>query len=556
VNLLTEPWLPIERASGRLDWIAPHQITETEDPPQRLAATRPDFNGSLMQFLIGLVQTTTAVDSNRAWERAFEAPPTSDQLQAQFATVASAFEFDGDGARFMQDRTLSGDEGEEKPVSALLIEAPGAQSIERNVDHFIKRGEVERICPACAAAALFTLHTNAPSGGAGHRTSLRGGGPLTTLVIHTPSESSDTEEPALWRDVWLNVRPRRQWLNDSGEPSLTEPKRTFPWLAAIEALQPGEETQPVHAHPAQVFWAMPRRIRLDFANPQAGRCDLCGGVSERLLSQYRTKNYGMNYKGAWRHPLSPYYRLKPGEPALPLHPQPGGLGYRHWLAWVLGSSDGKKNIEPAAVVSRFLGDIHENGLYRLWAFGFDMDNMKARCWYESTLPLYTLSAPDDPQALACRQSKLQSGLGQMVAAAELTVYFARSAVRSAWFGEIESKGDMSFIDAAFWSGTESAFYHGLQQWLALVQVDAESTDAEIRIKTEWLDVLRSTARTLFGDHAESGQIGAGNPQRVAEAYRQLTRNLLGPKLLDTLGLQPPDKPKGKTVRKKQQEQKA
>ncbi len=145
MNLLTEAWLPVARASGRLDRIAPHQITEADDPPQRLAAVRPDFNGGLMQFLIGLVQTTTAVDSNSAWERAFEAPPTPDQLQAQFATVASAFEFDGDGARFMQDRTLSGDEGEEKPVSALLIEAPGAQSIERNVDHFIKRGEVERI---------------------------------------------------------------------------------------------------------------------------------------------------------------------------------------------------------------------------------------------------------------------------------------------------------------------------------------------------------------------------------------------------------------------------
>jgi len=555
MNLLTELWLPVERASGRLDWIAPHQITETDDPPQRLAAVRPDFNGSLMQFLIGLVQTTTNVDSNGAWERAFDAPPSPEQLKAQFASVASAFEFDGEGARFMQDLTLSGDQGEEKPVSALLIEAPGAQSIERNVDHFVKRGEVERICPVCAAAALFTLHTNAPSGGAGHRTSLRGGGPLTTLVIHTASESGNVVEPALWRDVWLNVRPRRQWLNDSGEPSLTEPCRTFPWLASVDALQPGEETQPVHAHPAQMFWAMPRRIRLDFTTLAIGTCDLCGRISEQLLTQYHTKNYGMNYKGSWRHPLSPYYRLKPGEPALPLHPQPGGLGYRHWLAWVLGSSDGKKNVEPAAVVSRFLGDIHENGQYRLWAFGFDMDNMKARCWYESTLPLYTLPHTDDPHAHAQRQSKLQSGVGQMVAAAELTVYFARSGIRSAWFGDVESKGDISFIDAAFWSGTESAFYRGLQQWMQLVQADAESTDAEVRIKTEWLAELRNTAKALFGDHAESGQIGAGNPQRIAAAFRQLIGNLHGPKLLGTLGLQPAETPKGKTVRKKSLEPK-
>ena len=29
--------------------------------------------------------------------------------------------------------------------------------------------------------------------------------------------------------------------------------------------------------------------------------------------------------------------------------------------------------------------------FRLYAFGYDMDNMKARCWYETIFPLYTIS---------------------------------------------------------------------------------------------------------------------------------------------------------------------
>lgn len=540
MNLLTEEWLPIQRRSGIYDWIAPHQITESDDPPLRLAASRPDFNGSLMQFLIGLLQTTTAISSNTAWDRAFDEPPPPDRLRVQFASIETAFKFDGDGARFMQDLTLSNDEGEEKAIAALLIEAPGAQSIEKNVDHFVKRGEADVMCPHCAVAALFTLQTNAPSGGAGHRTSLRGGGPLTTLVIYTLEPAPDASEPSLWRDLWLNVRTRPAFLNDSGDAALAPLPKTFPWLADIKTLQTGEETQPVHAHPAQMFWAMPRRIRLDFSIPRSGTCAICGRASEQLLSRYRTRNYGMNYKGAWRHPLSPYYQLKPGEPALPLHPQPGGLGYRHWLAWVLGSADGKKAVQAATVVTRFLTDVRDGrqrGQYRLWAFGFDMDNMKARCWYESTLPLYTLAANTGSETGSNRMlERLQGGVGQLVSAAEQTLFYSRSAIRNAWFGDIESKGDMSFVDAAFWSGTEGAFYQLLRQWVALAQLDGEIIDVSQQLSEAWLTSMKKAAFELFGEHAESGQMGAVDPRRVAEAHQQLRKNLNGPKLYALLGL--------------------
>lgn len=549
MNLLTASWLPIERRSGVHDWIAPHQITETDDPPVRLGAARPDFNGSLMQFLIGLLQVTTEINSNTAWDRAFDQAPTPEQLEAQFASIAAVFEFDGDGVRFMQDPTLTADEGEEKAIAALLIEAPGAQSIERNVDLFVKRGEADAMCPHCAAAALFTLQTNAPSGGAGHRTSLRGGGPLTTLVLYTPESSSNAPQPSLWRDLWLNVRLRSAFLADSGNAALSEARHSFSWLAPIEVLQTGMETQPVHAHPAQMFWAMPRRIRLDFSNPQTGSCAVCGRASEQLLTRYRTKNYGMNYKGAWRHPLSPYYQQKPGDPLLPLHPQPGGLGYRHWLAWVLGTSDGKKSVQPATVVGRFLSDVrdeHQRGQYRLWAFGFDMDNMKARCWYESTLPLYTLAADASEEADLRRSlERLQDGVTSMVGAAEQTLFYARSAIRGAWFGEIESKGDMSFVDAAFWSSTEGAFYRLLRQWVALAQVDGDIIEAGQRLSEAWLAVMKKAAFELFGQHAESGQVGAADPQKIAEAYRQLGRNLNGPKLYALLGLPTTEKDVGK-----------
>ena len=52
MNLLEEKWLPVRRSTGQVDWIAPHQITEPNIVA--FAANRADFNGALVQMMIGL----------------------------------------------------------------------------------------------------------------------------------------------------------------------------------------------------------------------------------------------------------------------------------------------------------------------------------------------------------------------------------------------------------------------------------------------------------------------------------------------------------------------
>jgi CRISPR system Cascade subunit CasA len=63
------------------------------------------------------------------------------------------------------------------------------------------------------------------------------------------------------------------------------------------------------------------------------------------------------------------------------------------IGWggVENSTDGNTKRLPATVVEQFRSVVREDG--RLWAFGYDMENMKARCWYESTMPL--IHAEDD-----------------------------------------------------------------------------------------------------------------------------------------------------------------
>ena len=524
MNLLNDPWMPVRLRNGEREWISPARLAD----PDVVAfdADRADFNGALAQFAIGLLQSATPVNSATDWRTFFKVPPTIPTLNAWFAPIQHAFEFDGDGARFMQDRSLQ--TGEFCDISGLLIDAPGANTVKNNGDHFVKRSHVEAVCTGCAALALLTLQINAPSGGAGHRTGLRGGGPLTTLVCLTASDDS-----SLWHGLWLNVRERDSFLALSGDATTVGAHLRFPWLADGAAVQSLEgEIFPAQVHPDHVYWAMPRRIRLDFEHGSEGPCDLCARPTTNRVQRYATRNYGLNYKGAWEHPLSPYYESKEGW--LPLHPQPGGLGYRQWLAWVVGAGvDAKRPRKRARVVAHALEQRGSQlgASLSLWAFGYDMDNMKARCWYESRIPLYGLA--DCTKDL---QRVVEVEVGQYLTAAELAVFFLRTGVKNAWFG-VDARGDFSHIDASFWSATESAFYRQLEKRIGAAR-DAQDFDRFVAAE-QWLTLLKQAVMKLFDEvFVGAGAIERQHPRRAADARRKLLDGLYGNKLRESLGLPP------------------
>jgi len=531
-NLITDNWLPVRRASGAKEMIAPWQITDQHDtdPIVALAAPRADFNGALMQFLIGLLQTAappTKAD-NDDWLDWLEQAPAPEVLQEKFERIHHAFNLNGAGPRFIQD--FDELEGDTKPIDALLIEAPGANTLRNNADHFIKRGGVEALCPACAASALFTLQTNAPGGGAGHRTSLRGGGPLTTLAIIDSRDSAGLPE-TLWRNIWLNVLRERdvESLSDGSD------KRTdadiFPWLAPTRTSDihhGGRDTYPGDVNPLQMYWAMPRRIRLDWDNTHEGECDICGEESNQLVSQYVTQNYGVNYNGPWKHPLSPHSLDKNDNTPIPQHPQPGGMSYRHWLRFVAGEDLS----EAARVISAFNKRNLEGMLQlRLWAFGYDMDNMKARCWYETTYPLYLL----DERVRAAFIGRAQS----LISAAIEVSKFVRSTVKEAWFKRPgDAKGDTSFLIEAFFQHTENTFFDNLHR----LRDELASGGNGIAVLNAWHGELKKAAMDLFDYWAARGDVSVVNPRRIAMAHKKLN-NLLHGKKLKQLLLMPDKKEK-------------
>jgi CRISPR system Cascade subunit CasA len=514
MNLLKDHWLPVIRQNGQLDTIAPWQIAESVNPVIEINAPRPDFQGALYQFLIGLLQTGFAPDDEDQWLENWQQAPAPEDLKKSFEKLAFAFELDNtNGPAFLQDFELP--DGELKSISTLLIESPGGKTLKDNLDHFIKRDRANQLCSSCTATALFTLHANAPSGGVGHRVGLRGGGPLTTLIV--PKDTDAT----LWQKLWLNV------LNQEELESAEKiDAQVMPWLGKTRVSNKGQITAPSDVHLLHAYWGMPRRMRLT-EKCQDAVCDLCGQHADVLFREFRTKNYGTNYEGAWLHPLTPYrFDLKKVNPPLSLKGQQGGLSYRHWLGLTLQDHD---NGDTASQIVQFYNavrgrSLNDDGHASLWCFGYDMDNMKARCWYESRFPVYYLSKG--------QRINLTDWAGEFVNASKDVVKILRSQVKAAWFRRPEDvKGDMSQIDTQFWQTTEADFFLLLEQ-LAKLPEDTRIAPAEIY--SNWFKTLERKVFSVFDNVTLTANPEELDLKRIVNARKDLLKKFYGSKPIKNL----------------------
>jgi len=515
VNLIEDAWLPVLREDGP-DKIAPWQIVETTNPVLEITAQRPDFQGALYQFLIGLLQTCFAPEDHDEWLEYWEDMPPVEELKNRFEKVSSAFELErADGPAFLQDLDLKA--GEEKPIAGLLIESPGGKTIKDNLDHFVKGGVVKKACFSCAATALFTLQTNAPSGGVGHRVGLRGGGPLTTLVL-------PGDEATLWKRLWLNVLDGG-WFEEANGGVKAD---VFPWMGPTRVSdKSGKNTTPEDVAPLQMYWGMPRRIRMDLVTGEEERCDLCGDPAISFAEHYRTQNYGTNYEGAWVHPLTPYrFDPKKEKPPLSLKGQQGGLGYRHWSGVTMtdqASGDCSAKVVRAYMEERVHSLLGEAPA-RLWCFGYDMDNMKARCWYEHEMPLFKLDAT--------QRDNLLQWVKELVAAATDVSGLLRSQLKEAWFKRTKDvKGDMNAVVTEFWQQSEKDFYDLLKR---LSDLPGEQRRAPPEIYAFWEQTIRNLALDLFDSWALEFQAEDTDMKRIIGARKELEKNLRTSKVMKNL----------------------
>lgn len=357
LNLISDPWLPVRCADGSRRIIAPWQMAEPgiESPDW----PRPDLNIACLEMLIGLVYLADPPKDIEDWDD--RKKTDSARLREKLARFAHAFNLLGEGPRFLQD--LEPLQGEPNAPDMLFIDSAGANTARNNADLMVHRDRYPVLDLPLAAMALYTFQAFAPSGGAGNRTSMRGGGPLVTLA--DPGRG-------LWALVWANV--------PYGRPAAPE---SLPWMRATRASDKGLETDPPEnaLFGPEAFFGMPRRLRL------VAEASGVTGVIQRP--------YGTNY-ARWKHPLSPYYRMKPGTEWLPKHPRAGRFGYRNWLGII--AREAGNDLAELSLALRDWGQRRGGG--SVIVAGWAMDNMKPRDFTLSAEPFLDLAPEVEDRLVA------------------------------------------------------------------------------------------------------------------------------------------------------------
>ncbi|WP_076649821.1 type I-E CRISPR-associated protein Cse1/CasA [Pontibaca methylaminivorans] len=483
LNLITDPWIPVLRSDDGPRIIRSDQIAEPgvmfPDWP------RADLNIACLELLIGLVFLADPPANAQDWRIR---KPDAQRLRKRLARLAPAFNLMGDGPRFLQD--FDPLEGEPNPPDMLFIDSAGGNTARNNADLMVRRGRYPVLDPALAAMALYTLQAHAPSGGAGNRTSMRGGGPMVTLV--------DPGRGNLWDLVWANV--------PDGRPAGPE---VLPWMRPTRTSEAkGAEVYPDTAHPAEAFFGMPRRLRL---------------VGEETIRGVTQKPYGVNYAG-WQHPLTPYYRQKAGAELLPLHPRAGAFGYRNWLGVVMDMPGDEADLRRRA---QALDSYEQRVLLRdragasVIVAGWAMDNMKPRDFIWSRQPLLPIDTGAGLTLIAMIQSAETFGL----------------ALRGALKVVAGEGSALEALREEFFTATQAEFEAGLGRLLA----GAPPDDTAAR----WLRAMERGALTIFDRQALPG-LDQQRPEAMEEIIRSREGlratfagwNRLGRDAYQKLGLQP------------------
>ena len=448
LNLITDAWIPVIRHGSPIT-IRPDEIAVKG--VERLNWPRDDLNLACLELLIGLVYLADPPRDDGDWHERHDAPQ-ADRLRGALERYSPHVELTRNGPRFLQD--LEPFEAHVKgsavsPPDMLFVDSAGANTVRNNRDLMVKRNRYTSLPLPLAAMSLYTLQAFAPGGGAGNRTSMRGGGPMVALV-----KPLDAGTYPLWQTVWCNV--------PEGQPlAAKDAAQALPWLRPTRTSEKGQIVTPDMSHDAEAFFGMPRRLRLVVEN------DMATGVVQR--------RYGTHY-ARWVHPLSPYHCREAGGGRLPVHARPGKVSFRNWLGLSFGRADERRLV--AQTVRRYL-ELVDAPDAELWVGGWAMSKMKPLDFSLHAYPTFRLNKP------------MEMRVGALVEVADFVSRRLYGLLKEA----VALQGSAAdAVQETFFSDTEPEIVNAVQGIAAGRGPDVEDA---------WMKALGSTALAIFDRYALS-----------------------------------------------------
>ena len=289
MNLLKDSWIPVQQ-EGSFQHISLQSLL-CEESSWQISLPRDDMEMACLQLLVSLTQVLfTPTDKSQLKQRIAQSITEVEYIDA-VKDKLEWFELDHPEQPFMQVRGVKA--AELTDMAKLYAGLTGATS-----SAFMNEPNLaSKLCSTCATIGLFNQASNCPSFGGGFKASLRGGAPITTLIL------GDNLRQTLWSNVLS-----RETLNGVMlwyEETLDEKPN---WVDLIKA------KESVQAHNTGIlrglFW-QPAHIEL--VKGEDAACDCCGQIGE-LYTGFKKEKFVYDFNGVWPHPHGPRtYKLAKGQ---------------------------------------------------------------------------------------------------------------------------------------------------------------------------------------------------------------------------------------------------
>ncbi|RMG91327.1 MAG: type I-E CRISPR-associated protein Cse1/CasA, partial [Chloroflexi bacterium] len=335
-NLWSEPWITVERPSGRLDTLSIEDVLIQAHDIHTLYDPSPLVVAGLHRLLVAILQRAytpqETSDLIAIWHNGrFH----TDKIAAFGSQYANRFDLFSHDAPFLQTADLAlipTKKDNVKPMTYLLQELPTVSTIAHY--HHVYDGQ-QMFCSNCAAKGLVTMPVFTLSGGAGNRPSINGEPPLyvlpggnslfyslvASLTIPDFQPTQRSEDLAWWdRPIPVIVKKKSEVRRVGYLHSLTFPARR------------------IRLHPTKM----------------TGQCTRCG---QQTIWGIKTMVYEMGEgrpkkTSWWRDPFVAYHKPKKDKPPMPIKPSKSRAIWQEFTGLFLPDREdelGFKAFRPAII---------------------------------------------------------------------------------------------------------------------------------------------------------------------------------------------------------------